>query len=222
MPGTDVCRCCRTLLLGGPIRHRELPGGIRCAASCDYDPVVRRLVLAVKEGGRRDVAGVLGPALSRALVDVAWSPARRSAGLLVTSPPTGPLTRSRRRGDPVRDLAALAAARTRRAGADVQYAPLLRRVRSVADQVGRAAAGRWDNVDRAFAARAGGPRTDDRQVVVVDDVLTTGATATECVRALRAAGWDVLGVATVATRPLGRSAERASGARWLSSAAGQD
>jgi predicted amidophosphoribosyltransferase len=57
------------------------------------------------------------------------------------------------------------------------------------------AAERRANVRGAFEAR---PEVAGRHVVVVDDVLTTGATVAECARALRAAGAARIGVVAVA------------------------
>jgi ComF family protein len=56
---------------------------------------------------------------------------------------------------------------------------------------------RADNVRGAFSLRKGSGRTA-RRVIVVDDVLTTGATASECARVLREGGAESIGVWTVA------------------------
>jgi predicted amidophosphoribosyltransferase len=193
-----VCPGCRAVLLGEPPPWRDHRAG-PCRAAAPYGPRIRRLVLAAKEGGRADVRAVLAVALARAVVEVGWGERRRADGLVLVPPPTGPGVRWRRRGDPVADLAALAAARLADAGADVVAAPgLLRRVRAVADQAGRGAGSRRENVHGAFrAARAG--RGPSRDAVVVDDVVTTGATSDECARALAGSGWRVLGVAAVAS-----------------------
>jgi len=71
----------------------------------------------------------------------------------------------------------------------------LTRVRPTASQSDLGAAERRANVRGAFAAAA---RVAGRHVVLVDDVLTTGATAAECGRALRAAGARAVGVLSVA------------------------
>jgi len=71
----------------------------------------------------------------------------------------------------------------------------LRRVRATGPQTDLGAAERHANVRGVFEATAA---VAGRHVVVVDDVLTTGATAAECVRALRRVGAARVGVLTVA------------------------
>jgi ComF family protein len=71
----------------------------------------------------------------------------------------------------------------------------LTRTRPTASQSDLGADARRANVRGAFAAD---PRVAGRHIIVVDDVLTTGATAAECCRALRAAGARAVGVLTVA------------------------
>ena len=96
--------------------------------------------------------------------------------------------------------------------------PLLVPARRVADQSGLGAAERQQNLAGAFRVRDGlrGPSRvvpTGATVVVVDDVVTSGASLAEATRALRAGGVDVLGAATVAAtvrrqppgrRPAGR------------------
>jgi len=71
----------------------------------------------------------------------------------------------------------------------------LGRVRATGPQTDLGAAERRANVRDAFAAVTA---VAGRHVVVVDDVLTTGATAAECARILRSAGAARVGVLTVA------------------------
>jgi predicted amidophosphoribosyltransferase len=71
----------------------------------------------------------------------------------------------------------------------------LGRARPTRPQSELAADERRRNVRGAFRAA---PAVDGRHVLVIDDVLTTGATAAECARALRAAGARIVGVLTVA------------------------
>jgi ComF family protein len=71
----------------------------------------------------------------------------------------------------------------------------LRRARPTPPQSELGATERWANVRNAFQAA---PAVAGRHLLVVDDILTTGATAAECARALRAAGARAVGVVTVA------------------------
>jgi predicted amidophosphoribosyltransferase len=76
----------------------------------------------------------------------------------------------------------------------------LARVRPTRPQVGLDRAARRENVRGAFAWR-GGPLAA-RRVLLIDDVMTTGATAEECAAALKAAGAAWVGLLALA-RPLG-------------------
>lgn len=72
---------------------------------------------------------------------------------------------------------------------------LLRRIRPTPDQVGEDRAARWRNVRGAFAAS--GESLEGRTVLLVDDVLTTGATASEAARALMEHRPAAIGVAVL-------------------------
>ena len=77
------------------------------------------------------------------------------------------------------------------------YPYWLRRVRHTPRQASQTPAGRKANVRGAFRARPGIP-IRGRAVLLVDDVMTTGATASEAARALRMAGAERVGVAVLA------------------------
>jgi ComF family protein len=64
---------------------------------------------------------------------------------------------------------------------------LLRRLRHTQPQASVTPTQRWENVRRAFSARRG-YHLNEAHVLLVDDILTTGATGSEAARALRQAG----------------------------------
>jgi predicted amidophosphoribosyltransferase len=114
----------------------------------------------------------------------------------------------RRRGqDPLLRMTHCAAAALRRRGVAASVRPLLRVVARPGDQAGLGAGERAANVAGRFAARAhaaGGYRARQRRsgpaplVLLVDDVITTGATLREAQRALEDAGVVPVAAATVA------------------------
>ncbi|WP_432565061.1 ComF family protein [Kineococcus sp. SYSU DK003] len=186
-PGTVCCvPCARTLRAGATT---ALPDGTPVRGCATHDGAARQVLLAVKERGRAELRGRLAGALALALDEL------EPAGALDLVPvPTRRASRRARGGDLVADLAARTAGVARRRGRDVAVVRSLRVVRRLRDQTDLDADGRRRNVHGAFAVHGPPPA---RGVVVLDDVVTTTATATEAVRALRAGGARVNGVLTV-------------------------
>jgi predicted amidophosphoribosyltransferase len=172
-----------------------------------YAGPVRPAVAAFKEHGRAELAGPLGTALALAVaVHAALLPGRPV--LLVPLPPTRAALRARGR-DPVRELAVAAVAELRAAGVDAEQARLLARTGRVRDSAGLTVAQRRANLAGTVTARAARvPR--GALLVVVDDVVTSGATLTQAAAALGvtvAAGAGPVLAAVVAATP--RPAARA-------------
>jgi predicted amidophosphoribosyltransferase len=174
-------------------------------------------VVAWKDRGRLDLtrplahslAAAVEAALDAAGVGTARSGRSRTPVLLVPVPSSAGATRVRG-ADVVALLAAVASRRLRGRGRPVRGARLLRQRRRVSDQAGLGARGRAANVAGAFAVRRPLLRglPPGARVVVVDDVVTTGASAAEAARVLRRHGAVVLGVAAVAWTPLRGAADR--------------
>jgi predicted amidophosphoribosyltransferase len=172
------------------------PAGFPVAtAGAAYDGIVRAALLAHKERGRLALSRPLGRALAGAVGALELPP----GPVLLVPVPSAPREVRRRGHDHARRLARAAAAALREAGVDARAASLLGHGRRVADQAGLDAAARQTNLGGALQVRGvGDGRLDRVPVVVVDDVVTTGATVAEAARALSAAGAQLYGAATVA------------------------
>ncbi|WP_190860120.1 phosphoribosyltransferase family protein [Actinomadura sp. RB99] len=154
-----------------------------------------------------------GPPRSASKATTASATSAASASATATATPTEPIPivwvpsrrgAARRRGhDPMRQAVAVAVQRLRAGGVPVVALGGLRQCRRVADQAGLGAKARRDNLNGALEAVARAPLAG-RRVVLVDDVVTTGASLAEAARALREAGADVAAAATVAATPLRR------------------
>jgi predicted amidophosphoribosyltransferase len=173
-----------------PDCRRKPPGFTRALALFDWraQPEVRPWVFALKYGGRSDLARPLGTLLGRRLLGERGA---GSAGALVTHLPLHPRRRFERGYDQAELLARHAAE-----AAGARFAACLRRRRATPVQGGPGAVSRSANVRGAFAPRfprAAG-RLAGREVWLVDDVLTSGASASEGARALRRLGAASVGV----------------------------
>ncbi|MER7520386.1 ComF family protein [Streptomyces sp. NPDC126499] len=197
-PRTALCPPCAAELSGtgpGRVRPSPEPRGLPAVhAAVPYEGAVRALLVAHKERGALPLARPLGEALAAA-VEAAAGPvdATGDSPLLLVPVPSSRRSVRARGHDPTRRIALAAAGRLRRSGRVARVLPVLRQRRRVADQAGLGARGRLANLAGALEAGRDGVRLLDEaaraggRVVLVDDLMTTGASLAEAARALTAA-----------------------------------
>ncbi len=150
-----------------------------------YEGTLQQLIQLFKYGQVQTLAGPLGAMLSRAL------PIDRRYDVIVPMPMHW--LRKLRRGFNQADL--LAHALSSHSGLPVDA--IIRREKATPPQAGLTSAKRRANVAAAFRVPDAG-RVKDRRILLIDDVLTTGASASACARALKRAGAVSVTVMTVA------------------------
>lgn len=201
-PDRALCNDCRALLTvadGGQFSEQRLSDSTLVTSALRYEGRIRRMILSLKEQGRTDVVRALSAPLRAAIES---SVARREGtcapgflpDIAVCVVPPSPTSTRRRGYRPVELLVRAAGFRVTPALASV--AP---RHRAVAqEQKALDVIQRGENRRDAFLARA---TVLGRRFVVVDDVVTSGATLVEAVRALRGGGAEVVSVVTLAFTP---------------------
>jgi predicted amidophosphoribosyltransferase len=186
VPDRALCSACAAALHAQPrpSTRDDLP----VWAALDYSEVVGRVLVAYKDGGRIDAAPLLAAALRTAVAAALTHTDRGGGGILLVTVPSSRRAWRARGFHPV-DLL------LRRAG--LVPTRLLRPVRAmrVADQVGLGRGQRLDNRRNTLTALGA---LETTRILLVDDIVTTGATLLEARRALVAAGAEVVGAATVA------------------------
>jgi ComF family protein len=203
-PPPPLCIRC-----GVPLRARGASTGSRTCGACGLHPpafaaargaalyapigapsVLVTALLAFKYGGVRSLAGPLALLIAERL------PVPRDAVLVPV-----PLHRTRLRQRRYNQSALLANAVAKRTGRPLLLGALVRR-RTSPPQAGLdAAARRASRLREVFAVRDPAA-VSHRRVLLIDDVITTGATADACARALLAAGANRVDVYAVCRTPL--------------------
>lgn len=199
-----LCSICGERLSGpyglfseGEIRctlcRRLEPPYVKATAYGSYESGLRELIHLLKYDGVRPAANVLGRMLSEAIAPL--QPHFAEGPMLMVAVPL--YTRKRRqRGFNQTELMARAAAKldpSRR----FELKPVLERTRETQSQIGLSRHQRRENLRGAFAVTRP-QEIRGREVLLVDDVFTTGTTVSECARVLRRAGATKVYVATVA------------------------
>ena len=185
-----ICPACEKALpwTEGPQTLKEGPGGLRCAAPLWYEDQVREGILRLKFQGASGAAEPMGELIARCAAEqfsgafdtVTWVPVSKK--------------RLRERGYDQAKLLAESACRLW----DTEPVQLLRKITDNPAQSGiHDAAARRANVLGVYEA-INPDRIKGRRILLIDDICTTGATLTECIRVLRDAGAEDVVCAAVA------------------------
>ncbi|HEU5222266.1 MAG TPA: phosphoribosyltransferase family protein [Candidatus Lumbricidophila sp.] len=199
-PDASVCEACAAELSGVP--RRVCRPGVDVWATTTYGGPVRSLILAFKDADRIDLAAALAPPLGHAMRTALGAVTRTAPITICTVPSTRAAWRARGYA-PVEVLLARLGLRSE---------SILRLRRPHTDQAALGVDARAENAAGSLVART---NLAGRHILLVDDVVTTGATLAEASRAVRAAGATLVGAACLAEVPR-RLPNRASPAPNLS------
>lgn len=200
-PAITLCEVCAALLTPEPRitwpqpvpTILSVPTQVVPVASGIHEGALRAVLAQFKEEGQFGLLRLLGHFLSSSVCLAA-----PADGPLVLVPiPSTRLTRMRRGQDTINELAKASAKALRSIGMDCSVRAPLVHTRKVADQSGLTARERSINMTGALRIRSTAG-LDGRRIIVVDDILTTGATVSEATRVLSSAGFRPSAIAVVA------------------------
>jgi predicted amidophosphoribosyltransferase len=188
--------CAATLGLPFPVDREATAPGPPVYALARYLGAPRRAVLAYKERGRRDLALPLGRSLATALATLPEP--RASPEIYLVPAPSRPAAVRVRGGPHMVAVARHAAIALAQAGRPAAVAPALCLDGRARDSVGLDAAQRAANLRGRLRHLSAGSPPPGSTVTLIDDVITTGATAAACTAVLTAAGLEVTSVLAIA------------------------
>ncbi|HJP80445.1 MAG TPA: ComF family protein [Pseudonocardiaceae bacterium] len=199
--GSALCPYCRHSIDPGdcpptPIHRPEVPAPVHALTA--YEGRARAVLLAFKERDRRDLAKPLGHILASSLMRISdLAPARDGTWWLVPTPSRASAAR-RRGGSHLLRLARATAAALAQRGEPACVAPALRFAAGVRDSVGLDRAARTANLAGRIRFRAGAAPPPGTPVILLDDIVTTGATAAACAHELNGAAREVSAIVALA------------------------
>lgn len=195
-PSTRWCEVCAQELAVGPDAPRvvspRIDVGVPVLALGRYAGARRQAIVAMKDRGRADLIAPLAQALALGVHRLlGWG--LLDVPLMIVPAPTRSWAARRRGGDPVTRIATLATA----GHSQIAVVRALRMKSLARDSAGLGSAARERNVvGRVMLTSRRVPL--DREVLLVDDIVTTGATARESIRVLQTAGARVCAVLALA------------------------
>jgi predicted amidophosphoribosyltransferase len=195
-PSTRWCETCSAAIAVAQdephLATPRLDPGVPVFSLGRYAGSRRQAIVALKENGRTDLIAPLAHALATGIHHLqSWG--MLDLPLMIVPAPTRRQAARRRGGDPVTRLATAAVANH----PDITVVSALRMKALVRDSVGLSTTARERNIaGRVLTTKNHLPTATD--VLVVDDIVTTGSTARESVRVLQTAGVRVTGVLTLA------------------------
>lgn len=171
------------------------PPFVKAAAYGSYDGGLRELIHLLKYEQVKPAARVLGRMLAEVIAGLALG---FDDGEVLLVPVPLHAHKLRQRGFNQSELVAREAMKLNPAGQRLTLDPgILQRCRPTQSQIGLTSHQRRENMRGAFAVTVS-ERIQRRDILLVDDVFTTGTTVSECARVLRRAGASRVWVATVA------------------------
>jgi ComF family protein len=183
--GESLCGLCQRLR----------PAYVRAMAYGSYDGGLRELIHILKYEKVRPAANVLGRMLAEIITEL--EPIFGEGPVLVVPVPLH-ASKKRERGFNQSELMARAAVKQSNVSNHLELdSDLVERRRITQSQIGLSRHQRRENIRGAFAV-ARPERVAGREVLLIDDVFTTGTTVSECARILRRAGASKVFVATAA------------------------
>ncbi len=193
--GSALCRNCGEKLLADNAAkvHRGLAGFPETLAGGLYQTERKQAILALKEHQALALALPLGASLALTVAQLAHRNGAQQIALLPA--PSASATVRKRGTDTMALLAKRARLFLRGAGIDCVVMPDAKLVTAGADQGGLDREARLRNLQGRIVVE---PRCVARPVILVDDIVTTGATLCELSRATHKAGLDILGAAALA------------------------